>query len=526
MTSCNSRTYLCIVACLLCLFSSAGQTVCQFPQRPAHADSVDIVVERLSSNINTSFSEYCGFQTHDSDFWFTSMRADAMSDHERYFETNWYCYIYKAKLDEQNKFSQVQALPRTINNPKYYNSNFCFSDGGNRLLFTRCVSSEDGELKCSLWNSERKKHKWTKPKPLLDPINLESYSSMQPYIVENQDYSVLYFVSDRPGGYGGLDIWYSIFNDEKFQTPVNLGPLINTEGNEVTPYYDENLKKIFFSTDERKGFGDYDIWASNGALARWDSPQLLPKPFNSEYNDLYFNINPDGRSAFFSSNRPSYDYSDDDTCCNDIYRADWRFLKKDSAEEQDTAIAIRAKIASVLPIALYFQNDSPDPRSVSDTTAKNYYELYKEYLSEFQEYIRGAGIGLDEEEHRNAMYVMNRFLRDSVQTGYDRLERLINYLEDAMRNGDTIVLSIKGFASPLHNSDYNRHLSSRRIVSLLNYLRTAKKGALAPYINSGRLLLNTAPEGAVNHDFESDNIRETVYSIKAAKDRKIVISVE
>ena len=124
------------------------------------------------------------------------------------------------------------------------------------------------------------------------------------------------------------------------------------------------------------------------------------------------------------------------------------------------------------------------------------------------------------------MYAVAGFLRDSVQTGYARLQKLTNYLQEAMANGDTVELSISGFASPLHNSDYNKHLSSRRIVSLLNYLRKADDGKLSPYLSGKKsgITLHISPEGAVNHVFETDDVRETVFGLRAAKDRKIVIT--
>ena len=124
------------------------------------------------------------------------------------------------------------------------------------------------------------------------------------------------------------------------------------------------------------------------------------------------------------------------------------------------------------------------------------------------------------------MYAVAGFMRDSVQTGYARLQLLEQYLTEAMENGDTVDLVISGFASPLHNSDYNKHLSSRRIVSLLNYLRKTEGGRLTPYITGERpgLHLHIYPEGAVNHAFETDEVRETVFGLRAAKDRKIVIT--
>jgi len=489
-------------------------------------DSIIVTVKPLPSSINSSFSEYAGKLLSDSTLLFTSMRNDAAEDVEHFFETNWYCYLYESKMLDDERYAEVKALPLTVNHPKYFNSNFCLSEDGLRMLLTRCEREGDGDLHCNLWHTENVEGNWKKPRMLPSAINMNGYSAMQPCLVEYPDYEVLYFVSDRPGSYGKTDVWYSVCKGGRYQPPVNLGPMINTEGNEITPFYDKTRKMLYFSTDEKKGIGDYDIYCSEGAMGAWQSPTLLGRPFNSEYNDFYFVVNQDGTSGFFSSNRPHDDMADEDTCCNDIFYVQWSRPQADTVVLPLPEPNIHEKIASVLPITLYFQNDAPDPKSLSDTTSKDYLELYDSYIADIQEHIHKAGQGLTGEEQRVAMYAVAGFLRDSVQTGYARLQLLQQYLTEAMLNGDTVELIISGFASPLHNSEYNKHLSSRRIVSLLNYLRKADHGNLAPYITGKKagITLYVYPEGAVNHTFETDEVRETVFGLRAAKDRKIVIT--
>ena len=488
-------------------------------------DSIIVTIKPLPSAINSHFSEYAGKLLPDSTFLFTAMRNDAAEDVEHFFETNWYCYLYESKALPEGKFALSKPLPTAINHPKFFNSNFCLSEDGQRMILTRCVRVGDGDLRCSLWHSEKEKGTWKKPMQLPSAINQNGSSSMQPCLVQLTDYEILYFASDRPGGYGNSDIWYSICKNGHYQDPVNLGPMINSEGNEITPFYHKNSKMLYFSADERKGIGDYDIFCSEGALGAWKQPLHLDRPFNSEYNDFYFSVNQNHKSAFFSSNRPHDDMADEDTCCNDIFYVDWKLPEKESVAIE-TLPNIHEKIASVLPITLYFQNDYPDPKSVSDTTDKDYLELYNSYVNDIQEYIHKSGQGLTGEEQRRAMYAVAGFMRDSVQTGYARLQLLQQYLTEAMENGDTVDLAISGFASPLHNSEYNKHLSSRRIVSLLNYLRKADNGRLFPYLSGEKpeLQLYISPEGAVNHSFETDEVRETVFGLRAAKDRKIVIT--
>ena len=488
-------------------------------------DSIIVTIKPLPSSINSSFSEYAGRLMSDSTFLFTSLRNDAAEDAEHFFETNWYCYLYESKALPEGRFASVRPLPSVVNHPKYFNSNFCLSEDGQRMILTRCVRVGEGDLRCDLWHTEKHGNAWQKPKRLPSVINENDCSSMQPCLVQMTDYEVLYFVSDRPGGFGGTDIWYSICKNGHYQSPVNLGPVINTVGDEVTPFYDTIHNVLYFSSDEHHSMGDFDIFCSEGALGGWQSVQHLERPFNSLYNDFYFAVNQAGKSAFFSSNRPRYDIADEDTCCNDIFYVEWKLPEKEVVVAE-TVPNIHERIASVLPITLYFQNDCPDPKSVSDTTDKDYLELYNAYIADIQEYIHKSGEGLTGEEQRKAMYAVAGFMRDSVQTGYARLLKLQQYLTEAMNNGDTVELVISGFASPLHNSEYNKHLSSRRIVSLLNYLQKADNNHLTPYITGEKsgLLLHVYPEGAVNHSFETDEVRETVFGLRAAKDRKIVIT--
>lgn len=512
-----------VVVCTLCVSVEAqsdGELVLPV------SDSLVVTIEPLPSSINSSFSEYAGQLLPDSTFLFTAMRNDVAEDVEHFFETNWYCYLYESKALPERKFSAPKALPTAINHPKFFNSNFCLSDEGRRMVLTRCVRVGDGDLQCDLWQAERSATGWQKPKRLPSVINEKGCSAMQPCLVQTSDYEVLYFVSDRPGGYGGTDIWYSICKDGHYQPPVNLGPVINTEGSEVTPFYDKNASRLYFSSDEHHSMGDFDIFCSEGALGRWLPVKQLDRPFNTEYNDFYFTVNQDGKSAFLSSNRPHRDMVNEDTCCNDIFYVEWSRIQSDTQKVVASKPDVHEKIASVLPITLYFQNDCPDPKSVLDTTNKDYMELYHAYMNDIQEYIHKAGQGLTGEEQRAAMYAVAGFMRDSVQTGYARLMLLQQYLTEAMTSGDTIVLEIRGYASPLHSSQYNKHLSSRRIVSLLNYLRKADTGILAPYLSGEKegLQLYVYPEGAVSQNFDSDEVRETVFGLKAAKDRKIVIT--
>ncbi|MCR4738057.1 MAG: hypothetical protein K5846_07835 [Bacteroidales bacterium] len=489
-------------------------------------DTLPVTVNALPFSINSRFSEFSPVLLPDSTFLFTSMRADREEDADRYFETSWYCNIYRSQLLSDGDYAPAVALPSSINNRRTFNSNFCWNAAQNELIYSRCLRDNTNELRCSLWRTCRNNRGWSSPQKLPSAINAESSTNMQPCLVTMHDFEVLYFVSNRKSGFGGLDIWYSIRKNGKFDVPINAGPIINTEGNEITPFYDPGKKILYFSSDEHLGIGDYDIFYAEGALSQWGEVANMGVPYNSPYNDFYFQLLPDGESGYFSSNRPHDDLQLEDTCCNDIFHFQKHYPEETPAESKDT-VSMHEKIASVLPITLYFQNDQPDPKTLSDTTKTDYPALYNRYVADMQHHIAQSISGLDDDSMHIVRQMMIRFMRDSVAAGYGRLLAFTRYLKEALTAGDSVGILISGYASPLHNPVYNRHLSARRIVSLVNYLRTAEGGFFRPYLDGSRagLTLRTDPQGAVGPAFTTDDTRETVYGIQAAKERKIVVSI-
>ncbi|SJZ64867.1 OmpA family protein [Sediminibacterium ginsengisoli] len=149
--------------------------------------------------------------------------------------------------------------------------------------------------------------KWTELKPF-------AYNNVSKYSVGhaalNNDGSVLYFASDRPGGYGKTDIWYCIKQaNGEWQEPQNCGPLVNTEEEEAFPTVGTS-GQLFFSSKGLAGMGGFDIFVTSGNGAVWQTPQNLKPPFNSPYDDFYLTLSADG-SGYLSSNRAAGKGSDD-----------------------------------------------------------------------------------------------------------------------------------------------------------------------------------------------------------------------
>ena len=120
------------------------------------------------------------------------------------------------------------------------------------------------------------------------------------------------------GGYGGFDLYYATrINDMEFEQPVNLGAVVNSADNEVTPYWLDG--QLFFSSDGRISMGGLDIYVSKWNGSVWDEPQNLGMRYNSNVDDYYFSIDSDGTYGMLVSNRVGTESMKSETCCDDIF---------------------------------------------------------------------------------------------------------------------------------------------------------------------------------------------------------------
>ncbi len=190
-------------------------------------------------------------------------------------------------------------------NTKLHEATATFTADLNRIFFTRSrentkplIDSRIVPLEI-LTSTRRADGTWAAPEPLnlTDP----AYSSAHPSL--GPDGKRLYFSSDRPGGFGGKDIYYSEQTASGWSTPVNLGPEINTEGDELFPFIGPD-NRLYFSSDGHLGLGGQDIfYAVPRSSGEWGGVENMGVPFNSTEDDFALVLKTDGRSGYFSSNR-------------------------------------------------------------------------------------------------------------------------------------------------------------------------------------------------------------------------------
>ena len=446
-----------------------------------------VLIKHLSNNINTTSAEINFVQINDTTAYFTVVEQKNGKLESNIYTTNFICGEWSEK-----KYAKYNFKPDNM-------ANISFSDG-NRIFFSIC---KDEMLDCKIGYMEKNKRQTIHNIPA---ISSAKFFNTQPFISQHNSQKVMYFVSDREGGFGGLDIWLSIIdNDGKFGIPINAGNKINSSANEVTPFYNKYDKMLYFSSDKKEGFGGLDIYKAEGKLNLWKDAENVEQ-LNSDQDDLYMTFY-DENTGYFASNRKGAKFETNEYCCNDIFSFQYPSSFSDSVKRL-------ASIEEHLPLALYFHNDQPDPNTMSITTNKSYKETYISYFIKKSDY-----------EKLNPQ--LNNFFEDVLQKNFNTLNEALETLLLNLSNENNIELQIKGCASPLHTFTYNQALSQRRIASLVNYLRQFKHGAFKEHLDSQRLTIVELPLGERNVSGKvSDdpkNKKQSVYSIEAILERKIEI---
>jgi len=206
---------------------------------------------------------------------------------------------------ENNKWQPSQPLVSI--NTKYNEGAQTISTDGKLLFFTACTKN-DGKGSCDIYFSRNVCDDWSIPQNAGEPVNSPSWES-QPSITANGE--SLYFVSNRKGGKGGMDIWkcnlkgFSEWGTPIWGNPVNLGDSINTPGNEISPFIHSDGKTLYFASDYWPGMGGFDIFycrQKNDSV--WSSPRNIGYPINSYKDDQGLVVDAVGKNAYYSSDRP------------------------------------------------------------------------------------------------------------------------------------------------------------------------------------------------------------------------------
>lgn len=257
-------------------------------------EPVKMQINNLGENINSEFSDHSPVISADeSVLIFTSRRK--RYEGEKLEEDGQYNEDIYISYNVQNSWQKAKSISENINSDKH-EATISLSPDGNQLFI---YNGEDaGSILVSYLNGDE----WSVPIRLGNNINTkyrETHASM------SADGKYLYFTSDRPGGYGGLDIYVSEKQkDNTWGKAKNLGAAINTEFDEEGPLIHHDGVSLYFSSKGHKTMGGFDIFVSKkNEFGTWTMPVNLGYPVNTVDNDVFITLTPDGKRAYFSSYR-------------------------------------------------------------------------------------------------------------------------------------------------------------------------------------------------------------------------------
>lgn len=488
--------------------------------KPRHLDE---------KKINTMYSEYSPVQYNDSLFFYGAVHPidQQLADTSLVF-SNYTTKISKSYINDSTW--QTPKVEPSLDDPEMLTNNLTFSGDGKTAYFSKCSGYD-----CALYraNFDEKKERFSNIEKLPSRINVQNSSNTTPHLAVTPQGEVLFWSSNRRDGKGGFDIWYARINkaNGSFENPRNCGTNINTPGDEVTPFYDARDSLLYFSSEWHAGLGGLDIFTSkvNMRKDKFAKASNVGKPINSSYNDLYYSYSRDSLRAYWVSNREESTKLLGVAHSNDIY---YHTLAKNTIN----------RIADLIPITLYFDNDFPNPRSKDSTTTDVYSQLFRNYMLQRNNFVYNYTLFSSEQSFAEDVSDVDAFFKEA-KAEYNNLELFSQLVNILCEDGLDIVIALKGYASPVGFTDYNEILAKRRISCLQNYFNEYNNGALAKYTQNepntgkGSLKFIQEPIGALLDEAimpnASDSERaalsdrtkqwKSVYSPTASLQRKIEI---
>ncbi len=252
----------------------------------------------LGDSINTIFDEYWPSLTADEETLVFTRQITIDTIGEKNLKNRREDFYISTK--EKSVWLKASELGPPINTVGNEGAQSLSVDG--LLMFFTACNREEGQGSCDIYTSVKEGGKWKHPVNIGTPVN-SSFWEAQPSI--SPDGKRLYFVSNLPGGFGGMDLWESVKDENGFwSVPTNLGNTINTSGDEMSPFIHPDNKTLYFSSDGQIGMGAKDLFkATRCAELGWTKPLNLGYPVNTLRDETGLIVTASGKTAYFASDR-------------------------------------------------------------------------------------------------------------------------------------------------------------------------------------------------------------------------------
>lgn len=359
------------------------------------------------------------------------------------------------------------------------------SQDGKILIYTIC-NRPGGYGSCDIYYAVRTDSGWSQPYNIGPPINTHYWESQPCLSPDNQD---LYFVSNRPGGYGGSDIYVShLQSNGAWGQPVNLGPNINTSGDERSPFIHADNQTLYFASNGWPGVGGVDLYYSRRQPdGTWSKPTNLGYPINTIDHDGSIFVTADGKTAYFASDR-SDSYGELDIYKFELYKGaqpihtlyvqGYVYDKKTDKRLVATLDLIDLGTGKTLT---NIPTDNDGSYLVTLPVGKNYaFEVSKPGYLFFSDnfFLKDStggkpfeiNIGLEPVEVNAHVVLKNIFFDFDKYTLKPESETELNKLVQFLNLNPTIHIQLNGYTDSVGTEEHNLTLSQHRAQAVVNYL--------------------------------------------------------
>ena len=458
-----------------------------------------VSIVNAGPNVNSAYTELSPYPLGDTALLFSTMRQNSAVIVDRRSRQD---YLSRFMISQKQKdVPQVDSFQWPLefrdgefNSPRSHVGNGVLTPGGDRFYFTKCDEGDSLDVMCKIYVSRFEGSRWMEPELVGEGVN-DDGSNTQPFVARVGKKDVLFFSSNRRiGSRGGYDIYYSIIDPRTgaLRRPANAGKSVNTEGNEVTPYYDSRVNKLYFASDGWVTMGGYDIFSADGGPSRYTNLTNLGYPINTSADELYFIKDPVGKpDAYVVSNRIGSIALKNPTCCDDIWRIQY--------EPQLTARgrAVHARTGALIEDVVIKMTDeagvqktynSPDGNFAFGTPRGHTYVFTgdKPGMTSTRATVNTVNVRRTDpsDSVRITIYMDEltpeyRFGVNNVYYDFDRAEikstsmPAIDSLANFLRDNPSLTVEIYSHADAKGTNEYNRDLSLRRAESVLVALASA-----------------------------------------------------
>ena len=266
------------------------------------ANPVTVQIENIGSVINTKYSEYVPLISSDQQMLIYTYRGEkstgGLQNDENLSDPygSYHEDIFISEKDTNYNWTEPRSIGDNINGPGH-DACIALSPDGQKLFIYKISLEDSGDI----YMSDLEGKEWSSPKKLEGDVNTNYWEGSASL---SADEKTLYFSSERPGGFGGRDIYKATLQtDGKWGNVVNLGPKVNTPYDEDAPFIHPNGRLFLYSSKGHKSMGGYDIFYSDLVDSAWGEADNMGYPINTTDDDIYYVLSADTRKGYYSSGK-------------------------------------------------------------------------------------------------------------------------------------------------------------------------------------------------------------------------------